>query len=186
MTLIHDRQSVQALQQAYADKTECFFTGLKQIPGNPCQVQIRRFGSIRTCIAHGHDWLNRATVSGDESFDLIDDIIAHYARQGERLHVEWNPGNCHRPGSWNGELGVAMLARGFQPGGFRCVWHADVSTDIAPRGSEVQLRHFGPGEREELVTVLIAMEEKTTAEKEEMKTKFLFGQNSKQWYHYVG
>lgn len=184
--LTHDRQSVQALHQAYADKTESFFAGLKKIPGDPCKVQIRRFDATRTCIAVGHDWLNRATLMGDESLAVIDAIIAHFAEQKQICHVEWNPGNCHRTGSWNGELGVALLARGFQPGGFRCVWHADVSTEIAPRAGDVRLRHFGPEDREEFVAELIAMENQTATEAAATKAKILFGQNSRQWHHYVG
>ena len=184
--LTHDRQSVQALQQAYADKTESFFAGLKKIPDDPCKVQIRRFDAARTCIAVGHDWLNRATLTGDESFEVIDAIIAHFADQKQICHVEWNPGNCHRTGSWNSELGVALLARGFLPGSFRCVWHADVSTELPPRTRDVRVRHFGTEEREELVAVLIAMENQTEAEAEATRAKILFGQNSGPWHHYIG
>lgn len=185
-SLIHDRPSVQALLQAYADKSESFFTGLKQIPGDPCGVVLRRFGATRTCIARGHDWLNRATLTGDENFEVIGEIMAHFNAHHQRCHIEWNPGNCHRAGTWNSELGVGLLARGFQPGSFRCVWHAPVPLDIPPHASAVQLRHFGPDDKEEFLAALLAMEKKTAAEQEEMQAKFLFGQRSAQWHHYVG
>lgn len=183
--LIHDRLAVQTLLQAYADKTESFFAGLKKITGDPYQVKIRSFGTTRTCMARGHDWLNRATLTGDESFELIDEIIAFYAEHQQRCHIEWNPGNCHRPGTWNAELGMRLLARGFQPGSFRCVWHTNVSEPMADQARGVRVRCFGPGDREEFLAELFTMEEKTHEQKKEMKEKILHGQNSPQWHHYI-
>ena len=40
---------------------------LKEAPGEPFEVRIRRFDSIRTHIARGHEWLSRATLTGEES-----------------------------------------------------------------------------------------------------------------------
>ena len=137
-------------------------------------------------MARGHDWLSRATLTGDESFELLDEIIAHYAAHQQRCHVEWNPGNCHRGGTWNAELGVRLLARGFIPGGFRCVWQADVSTALSRHRSALKLQHFGPEDREELLAVLMTMEEKTSEQRDEMKAELLHGQSSVHWHHYVG
>jgi hypothetical protein len=156
------------------------------MPGNPYGVTIRMFGSTRTCIARGHDWLNRATLTGNENFEQLDEIIAHFSEYRQRCHVEWNAGNCYREATWNDELGSWLLAHGFRPGGFRCVWHTDPA--IAPRETlcNVTIRHFGPNDFDELFAVLSSMDARTEQENDGLRAKLLYGQRSTQWHHYVG
>jgi GNAT superfamily N-acetyltransferase len=181
---------VQSLHQAYADKTESFFSGLKRAPGDPCHAQIRMFGSARTFIARGHDWLNRATLVGDESDEQIDQIIAHFGEQGQRCHVEWNPGNCYRPGTWSDELGRRLLDRGFRPGGFRCVWVRDLrsaSPDEKPdEASAVTVRHFGSTELEVFLELLAIVEPQPDAQRARRRINVLYGEGDERWHHYIG
>ena len=186
MTPIHDRQSVLGLQQAYADKTESFFSGLGQMSGNPCAVKIRPFGFTRTFIARGHDWFNRAVITGNESLKLIDEIISYYETQQQRCHIEWNPGNCYRENTWNDELGRHLLTRGFRPGGFRCVWRCNPSEVASAIISNVTTRHFGQNSGEEFLDIVSKLENKTPRQKDELKAELLYGQASSEWHHYVG
>lgn len=39
----HNLETVRALHQAYADKVQSFFSGLKQVPRDPYQVQIKGY-----------------------------------------------------------------------------------------------------------------------------------------------
>lgn len=184
--ILHDRLSVRALHQAYADKTESFFSGLKRAPGDPCEVRIRAFGSARTFMARGHDWLNRATLVGDESFEQLDEIITYFAEHGQRCHVEWNAGNCYRPDTWNDELGRRLLERGFRPGGFRCVWVTALADDDPAEATPVTLRHFGPGELDEFLQILALMERHSDEQKAQSRLNIMHGEGDEHWHHYVG
>jgi GNAT superfamily N-acetyltransferase len=188
-SILHDPSLVRALHQAYADKTESFFAGLQRAPGDPCRVRIRTFGSTRTFIAHGHDWLNRVTLVGDETFEQLDEIIAYFAGHGQRCQVEWNPGNCYRPDSWNDELGRRLLDRGFRPGGFRCVWvvRTAAAADEPPvETPPVSIRHFAAGELEEFLAVLGVMERHTDEQRARSRLNVMHGEGDARWRHYVG
>lgn len=184
--LRHNRDCVLALHQAYADKTESVFTGLQNIPGNPYQVRLQRFGATRTAIAKGYDWSNRVTLVGDESFDKMEEILAYYAEHHCRCHIEWNPAICYRPHSWNVELEPYLRERGFRQGGFRCVWHkaAEPTAPLLPPG--FTLRHFGPDALPEFIDLLMTMENKDPAQRLEIEHNYLFGQGNSQWHHYIG
>jgi GNAT superfamily N-acetyltransferase len=184
--ILHDRQSVHALHQAYADKIESFFLGLKRAPGDPCEVRIRAFGSARTFIARGHDWLNRATLVGDESFDQLDEIISYFAQHGQRCHIEWNAGNCYRPDTWNDELGRRLLERELRPGGFRCVW-VNETHDVGPaEPTPVTLRHFGPSELDDFLEILAVIERHSDEQKAQSRLNIVYGEGDEHWHHYVG
>jgi GNAT superfamily N-acetyltransferase len=183
---MHDRVSVRALHQAYADKTESFFLGLQRAPGDPCQVRLRTFGSARTFLAHGHDWLNRATLVGDETFEQLDEIIAYFAEQREPCHVEWNPGNCYRPDTWNDELGRRLLDRGFLPGGFRCVWFREILADAPDDAPAVSVRHFGPDQLDAFLRLLAVIEQQTDEQKAQARLSVLYGEGDPRWHHYIG
>jgi hypothetical protein len=183
---MHDRLTVRALHEAYADKTESFFSGLQRIPGNPCQVSIRKFGSTRTFIARGHEWLNRATLVGDETAARLDEIVAHFAEHGRRCHIEWNPGNCYRPDTWNDELGRLLLDRGFRPGGFRCVWIREIAREVPDEASSATVRHFGSGELEEFLQMLALVEEQSDEQKAQARINVLHGEGDQRWHHYIG
>lgn len=183
--LVHDRDSVTRLHQAYADKIESFFTGLQRCPGDPCQVRIRTFGSTRTFIAKGHPWLNRVTLTGDETIEQLNDITAWFAEHGERCHIEWNPGNCYKPDTWNDSLGRRLIEMGFRPRGFRCVWVAETA-DLPPREHAVTLRHFGADEIEEFLAVLAELEQQDDEQKAQARLKIIYGEGDSRWRHYVG
>jgi len=182
----HDRQLVRRLHQAYADKTEDFFRGLQNAPGDQGDVSIRTFGPARVLIARGHDWLSRATLTGEETFEQIDEIVAHFAQRGQPCLVEWNPGNCHRPDSWNSELGRHLLDLGFRPRGFRCVYVRDLGEPVGDPHPEPTIRHFGPGELEEYVELVTAVEEWSEEQKARESANLTFGEGSETWHHYVG
>jgi hypothetical protein len=185
-SMMHDRLTVRALHEAYADKTESFFLGLRRAPGDACQVRLRRFGSTRTFIASGHDWLNRATLVGDETFEQLDEIIAYFAEQGQRCHVEWNPGNCYRPDTWNDELGRRLLDRGFRPGGFRCVWVREIVREASDEASSLTVRHFGCGELEEFLQLRAVVERQSDEQKAHARVNVLYGESDERWHHYIG
>lgn len=184
--LRHDLETVRALHRAYADKTESFFSGLKQIAGDPHQVKVRNFGSTRTFIARGHDWSNRVTLNGGESFELIEEILSYYDEHQEKCHIEWNPAVCYRPDSWNDELGHYLTDRGFRQGGFRCVWHRLTTPNINSLPSEIDIRRFGPDEVDHFIDILSEMEKKNVQEVSELRHSVAFGEGSTQWHHYIG
>ncbi len=186
MNLRHNLETVRALHQAYADKTQSSFSGLEQIPGNPYQVQIRSFGATRTFIARGHDWSNRVTLNGDESFELIEEILSYYDEHQQKCHIEWNPAICYRPQSWNDELGHYLLSRGFSQGGFRCVWHRSATAEVAPTPSGLVIRHFGPDEAGHFIDILMEMEKKDAQERRTLEHNIAFAEGSAEWHHYIG
>jgi len=184
--ITHDRQLVRRLHQAYADKTEDFFKGLQQVPGSEAGVSLRTFGPARVLIARGHDWLSRATLTGEETFERIDEIVAHFAERSQICHIEWNPGNCHRPDSWDSELGRRLLELGFRPGGFRCVYARDLAQETGDRHSEVTIRRFGPDELEEYVDLVAPVEAWSEGQRSREAANLIHGEGSEAWHHYVG
>jgi hypothetical protein len=181
--LMNDRSLVRLLHQTYADKIESFYVGLKRCPGDPYNIRITRFGSARVAIARGHDWLNRATLTGDEELTLVDEIIRHFSTQGERCHIEWNPGNCYRSGTWDDQLGRHLLARGFRPGGFRCVWVANTATAPAELASMpwIKVRRFTAADLEQFLDVMAEMDPQPEASLDRR-----YGEGDEDWHHYVG
>lgn len=137
-------------------------------------------------MAQGHDWSNRVTLVGDESLDLIDEIIAYYEAHRQRCHIEWNPAICYRPNSWNIELEPYLRKRGFHQGGFRCVWHraAESASPLLPLGFTV--RRFAPDELPEFIDILMTMENKDLAQRRDLEHNYLFGEGSSEWHHYIG
>jgi len=184
--ITHDRQLVRRLHQAYADKTEDFFKGLQQVPGSEAGVSLRTFGPARVLIARGHDWLSRATLTGEETFERIDEIVAHFAERSQICHIEWNPGNCHRPNSWNSELGQHLLDLGFRPGGFRCVYARSLGEQEGDLHSAMEIRRFGPGELEEYVEFVATVEAWSEERRSRKAANLIHGEGSEAWHHYVG
>jgi GNAT superfamily N-acetyltransferase len=184
-SLDHDGASVRALHQAYADKTQSFFLGLQQIPGNPYQVRIRNFGATRTAMAQGYDWFNRVTLIGDESLDLLDEILAYFEAHRQRCHIEWNPAICYRPDSWNVELEPFLRTRGFHPAGFRCVWHGTAENNQYSIPEGLTIRHFAPEELTEFIDIVMALEDRDPAQRREIEHNHLFGEGSPEWHHYI-
>jgi len=184
--IYHDRTLVRRLHQAYADKTEDFFKGLQQAPGSDADVSLRTFGPARVLIARGHPWLSRATLTGEETYEQIDEIVAHFAQRGRICHVEWNPGNCHRPDSWNDELGRHLLDLGFRPGGFRCVYVRDLAEAVANRHPEPAIRCFGPEELEEYAELAAGVEAWSEERRSRKAANLVHGEGSAAWRHYVG
>ena len=114
--------------------------------------------------------------------------MRHFAEEGQRCLVEWNPGNCYRGGTWDDALGRHLLARGFSPGGFRCVWAGGTGavSDGATSEVEVEVRGYGPGELDGFLHELARMHGHDEAKRAETRLNVLHGEGDDRWRHYVG
>ncbi len=123
----HDRDNIRMLHNAHADHIEAKYREFLSMPGNPMNVETKRFGQTRTFYAKGDRFENRAIFSGNETLDQFDEVLNHFAEKGVDCNIEINPANFYRtdPFSWNSEGVPYLLDRGCTIEGFRTVWVRD-------------------------------------------------------------
>ncbi|HEX8524713.1 MAG TPA: GNAT family N-acetyltransferase [Tepidisphaeraceae bacterium] len=128
----HDRATVRLLQNAHADHIEASYRGLLSLANNPEQVIIQHFGPVRTFIAAGHRFENRAIFTRAESPEQIDAVLQHFIARQSNLVIEINPANFYvdPPRTWEKRLLNHLLVRGCRIEDFRCVWFYRKSDEL--------------------------------------------------------
>ena len=123
----HDREHIRSLHHAHADHIESLYSALAQQPGNPHGIVIEHVGPVRTLLATGNRWENRAIFHGDETHAQIDQVLGHFDKHRANCVIEINIANSYvnPPADWEARLLPHLLARGCKPGGMRCVWYCD-------------------------------------------------------------
>jgi hypothetical protein len=125
---IHDRDHVRLLHGAHADQIEAEYRALRDLPGNPEAVVLQQIGPVRTLIASGNRFENRAIFTGEETNEQIDAVLRHFADHRSNCVIEINIANSYvdPPRSWEARLLKHLLTRGCRPHGMRCVWYRDL------------------------------------------------------------
>ena len=146
----HTRQTIQQLHQAHADYIEAMYTGLSQIPDNPYGVIIRKFSETRTFLHRQGDFSNRIILTGNESPELLDEIILHFSNNTSACFIEINPANFShsQPPNTDQLLMPHFLERGFQVGDMRCVWIYDDTrmSNARPSHQHIRIETFASDE----------------------------------------
>jgi hypothetical protein len=184
----HNRETVRQFQQAHADHIESIYSGLAQIPGNPRKVEIRRFGPTRVFWADEDRMENRAIFTGNESKSDFEQVTEFFQKKKRTCFVELNPDNFYRthPFSWNAEVMPALLALGYRPDAFRCVWHCNRRCEDQHGEDVLALENYASADIVEFIKarleVLPEDEIRARATAEEIK----YGQSTAGWLHYIG
>ena len=183
----HNRYSIRQLQQAHADHIEAIFTGLSRIPGDPYGVVIKKFGETRTFLQKKANFASRAILIGNESFELLDEIIAHFKENSDACFIEINPSNFSRSQHpfWEHMILPHLIARGFQVGEMRCVWIYDESNDSSTERANQSIRidQYSSDEVDQFYPLELKVQEKI--ESETAKTYLKFSQSIGIWRNYI-
>lgn len=179
----HDRWHVRFLHEAHADHIESLYQALKALPGNPEGVTIEQVGTVRTLLARGNRWENRAIFHGNETREQIDEVLRHFASHQANCVIEINIANSYvePPNNWEARLLPHLIAKGCQVGGMRCVWYREQlpsgdETDVGKR-----IVRFAPDQIRDYArfTALADPKERWTPDRYAVEGRPDF-------YHYVG
>ena len=183
----HNRHSIRQLQQAHADHLEAMFTGLSRIPGDPYGIIIRKFGKTRTFLQKKASFASRAILTGNESFELLDEIIAHFKENSYACFIEINPSNFSRSQHpfWEHMIIPHLAARGFRNGEMRCVWIYDHrrKSGIERPNQPIRIDQFSSDEIEQFYPLELKVQDKI--ESETAKTYMRFSQSIGVWRNYI-
>ncbi len=157
-----DEALVRRLQQAHAEYIEQGYATEEPVAGRA----VITLGTARAFVSDEENYHNRIVLTGSESDDVLDALIARYARRKVSCYVEVNPANFYRdPPSMNRRLlSDALIGRGFTPVFFRSVWMAPVQEAAPEIPPGVTIRHFGPDDLDAYAEALRIVLEKPDAE----------------------
>jgi hypothetical protein len=109
----------------------------QQQPGNPCGIQIQRFGNATAHMATAitsADWCNRVVGFDNESIEHLDKIRAFFHQQHLRFNIDMDPT------TFTPELSRLLAEKGFYPIASGVVLYGlpQISGDKPPVGVEVR------------------------------------------------
>lgn len=185
---MHNRETIRRLQLAHAEHIASLYKGLANIPGNPRGVEIRQFGPARVYCADEDRMENRAIFTGNETPAELEQVAAFFSSRGRTCFVELNPANFCRsePFSWNAELMPALLALGYRPDAFRCVWEAEARLERPSAQERPVIKGFAAGDADPWIDLCLQVEGGDAAQQRRHAEELLHAQSSEQWIHYIG
>ena len=89
---------------------------------------------------------------------LLGEISQYFKSHGQRLHVEWNPGNCYLGDTWKDDFGRTLLGLGFKPLGFRCVWFRSTEVVDSTPPAGLTLKSFPSQEKSQVAALMADLE----------------------------
>ncbi len=186
---MHDRETVRQLQQAHADHIESIYSGLQRIPGNPRGVETRRIGDTRVFCANEDRMENRAIFTGNETAEELEQVTAFFEARKRTCFVELNPANFFRsePFSWQAELMPALLALGYRPDAFRCVWQGGrFQPEPGGDGAAPVIGRFSRGEIDRFIAARLQVIPEDGDRRRATEEEIGYGQSGAGWLHYIG
>jgi hypothetical protein len=184
---MHNRAMVVRLQNAHADHIESIYRQLMRLPGNPEGIEILRIGDTKVFLSNKNRLENRAIFSGNETMDELREVTACFDRKGVAGFFEINPANFYRsnPFSWNSEMLPALIALGYHPGEFRCVWYLDAYDEGHASQKYTQIKRFTCNDVDEYIKARLVVEP-VEDEKIEHETEMIRHQFTKPWTYFIG
>jgi Acetyltransferase (GNAT) domain len=131
------RQLAQRIQRVLKSLQISSTLQAQQQPGNPCGIQIQRFGNATAHMATAittADWCNRVVGFDDEGIEHLDEIRAFFQQQHLRFNIDMNPT------TFTPELSRRLTENGFYPipNGVVLYGLPQTSGDKPPEGVEVR------------------------------------------------
>lgn len=189
--LIHNRDLIRSLHEAHADYIEETYRGLATIPGNPRQIEIKQIEGVRIFRSEQASFINRAIFTGLETQETIQAVLTYIKQAGVDFFLEVNPANFHPdlPSSWRSPLLKMLLAAGFWPGAFRCVWYYDGFDGFdrpEPEPDNFRIEMMETKALASKIEYVFEAEEIPPKDRAEHKMDLLHGEQSEHWRHYLG
>lgn len=131
---------------------------------------------------------NRAIFTGNESPAELEQTTAYFAAKGRTCFAELNPANFCRtePFSWQAELMPALLALGYKPDAFRCVWEGEARPERAAAKGRPLIKGFAAGDIGPWIQLCVQVEGGDAEQQRRHAEELLYAQSSGQWIHYIG
>lgn len=182
----HDAEQIRRLQLGHANHIESVYRSLAALPGNPDKVCVKQIGQTRTFIASGWRLENRAILTGNESFNEIDQVMGHFASHNSNCVIEINPANFYRsqPFSWDPEVLPYLLKLGCYVDMFRCVWQ-NFKPDQNKPLINMDVGIFGSEEIEAYLDLAYKVEGAANWNQARWRC-VRYGESQPGWYHLVG
>lgn len=185
---MHTRETIRRLQLAHAGHIAAIYAGLAKIPGNPRGVEVKDFGPTRVYCAQEDRLENRAIFTGNESPAELEQVTAFFAAKGRTCFVELNPANFYRsdPFSWQAEFMPALLALGYRPDAFRCVWAAEARDSRPATQASPVIEHISEGDPDRWIDLCLQVQGGDTEQRRLLAEELRHGQSAEGWHHYIG
>ncbi|MBD3286501.1 hypothetical protein GF359_08040, partial [candidate division WOR-3 bacterium] len=85
---IVNKEFVSMLHQAHADSIESAYMARMSVDGNPDDVKILDIDGARVFLSREPwSWSNRAILSGNETSQTIDKVVAEFEKHGTQCHI---------------------------------------------------------------------------------------------------
>lgn len=178
MNHVVDKSLVERLFQVHADHLQEYFTGPNR--------EIIKIGDTRAFVSAGSErtiFKKRMILAGDESPEVIDEIVATYDAYDVPCMAEINPANFYSKKLKKGALTNYLLLKGFVPEEFRSVWYCETASSQLDLPENITIESFHHDMQGAFLQDLAKVQ--IEAVEEGLGDEIKRSESNEKWIHYI-